>query len=1181
MNGDVSDVERLALAIIVEQDENETVKLKEVQNQLLTKIEDERKQLLTFISNNEAAMKLYNDFSTNYDAYLAKMPAFIELANDTIAKLIVMGNEGSDSATNASVESAEKAFNVILGVTIVAFLMAMFIAFFIASIISRPIQKMNTAAMLIAGGDLTSEKIVLKNKDELGTLADSFNTMTGNLREMIQSVSMTSEQVAASSEELLASAEQNTRASEQISETVEELAVGTSDQVDMVKRSSQAMSEMALGSEQIAELAQSVSVSAVDAANQSAEGNMIIQQAVEQMGSVRNSIASLTELVTGLGERSAEIGTITEVINNIARQTNLLALNAAIEAARAGEHGRGFAVVAGEVRKLAEESSTSAQRITDLVQLIQKDTDHAVQAVKVNSNETEAGIEIVTAAGQAFEQISNVVNKVAGEIQEVSAGSEEMSATDVGVDLTGGWYDAGDHVKFGLPMAYSATMLAWSVVEYREGYEQAGQLEEIKDNLKWATDYFVKAHTKPNELWGQVGAGNTDHAWWGPAEVMQMSRPAFKIDASCPGSELAGETAAALASSSIVFRDSDPAYANKLLQHAKELYSFADTYRGKYSDCITDAQSFYNSWTGYYDELAWAATWLYMATNDSAYLSKAIATANLWQADGQSGNWAYTWTQGWDDKHYGAQILLARITSSLNMPEATRFIQSTERNLDYCNEVATDYNAGFTGALAKMNLLFGQNDQPIANFPAPEVKTDEFFVEAAVKASGSNYTEIKAQLNNRSGWPARMGEKLSFRYFVDLSEVYAAGYTVSDVQVTTAYAEGATVSQPVVVDAGKRIYAVTADFTGTKIYPGGEGHYRKEVQFRITGPQGAWNANNDHSFQGLGTGNVAKSTYLPVYDAGIRIYGQEPGVTPVVTPIAPSGVQAVSGNAQVILNWVASSGAKSYTVKRAEVTGESPGSAQVSATPQAGTSVPGMLTLNGTAGNAQAVLTWTAATGAETYKVQRSVVGGAYADVATGLEVLNYTDASVVNGTAYSYRIAAVNASGQTLSNIVTLTPNVAPATTGTLEVQYRNGGSGASGNAVTPQFNLKNTGTQPIDLSTVKLRYYFTKDGTGDLTFWCDYAQIGSTNIEGKFVTLTPAKGTADTVLEISFKSGAGSLAAGAETGVIQGRFSKNNWSNFDQSNDYSYDATKTASTAWNQITGYQGGTKVWGIEP
>ncbi|MEK4074749.1 methyl-accepting chemotaxis protein [Paenibacillus sp. FSL M7-0656] len=451
INGDVSDVERLALAIIVEQDEEENVKVNEALKLLLTKIEDERKQLLTFIESNDEAMKLYNDFSTNYDAYVEKMPAFIEFgiannyeeasrlhteayplwytANDTIAKLIESGNKGSDAATNDSVELAENTFNVILAVTIFAFLLAVFIAFFIASIISRPIKKMNEAAMAIANGDLTGETIVLKNKDELGTLAASFNTMSGNLRSMIESVSMTSEQVAASSEELLASAEQNTQASEQISETVEELAVGTSDQVDIVKRSSQAMNEMALGSEQIAELAQSVSVSAVDAANQSSEGNMIIQQAVEQMGSVRNSIASLTELVTGLGERSAEIGTITEVINNIARQTNLLALNAAIEAARAGEHGRGFAVVAGEVRKLAEESSTSAQRITDLVQLIQKDTDHAVQAVKVNSSETEAGIEMVTAAGQAFEQISDAVNKVAGEIQEVSAGSEEMSAS--------------------------------------------------------------------------------------------------------------------------------------------------------------------------------------------------------------------------------------------------------------------------------------------------------------------------------------------------------------------------------------------------------------------------------------------------------------------------------------------------------------------------------------------------------------------------------------------------------------------------------------------------------------------------------------------------------------------------------------------------------------------------------
>jgi methyl-accepting chemotaxis protein len=451
MNGDVSDVERLGLAIIVEQNPSETEKLNEALKVLLAKIEDERKQLLNFIKGDPQAEQMYEQFSTNYDSYLQKMPEFIDYglkndyttastlhtaaypmwytANDLITQLINLGNSSAKEIAAGSVKLAENAFIIILVVAIVATLLSLFIALFIASMISRPVKKMSEAAAAIADGDLTGEAITLKNRDELGVLATSFNTMSQNLRSMIQSVSETSEQVAASSEELLASAEQNAKASEQITETVEELSVGTSNQVDIVKRSSQAMNEMALGSEQIAELAQSVSVSAVDAANQSSEGNKIIQQAVDQMGSVRNSIASLRELVTGLGERSAEIGTITEVINNIARQTNLLALNAAIEAARAGEHGRGFAVVAGEVRKLAEESSASAQQITQIVQLIQQDTDHAVEAVKVNSTETEDGIELVAAAGQAFEQISNAVNKVAGEIQEVSAGSEEMSAS--------------------------------------------------------------------------------------------------------------------------------------------------------------------------------------------------------------------------------------------------------------------------------------------------------------------------------------------------------------------------------------------------------------------------------------------------------------------------------------------------------------------------------------------------------------------------------------------------------------------------------------------------------------------------------------------------------------------------------------------------------------------------------
>jgi hypothetical protein len=211
-------------------------------------------------------------------------------------------------------------------------------------------------------------------------------------------------------------------------------------------------------------------------------------------------------------------------------------------------------------------------------------------------------------------------------------------------------------------------MLAWGIVDYRNAYVQTGQLNTALDQLKWATDYFIKAHTAANELYGQVGAGGTDHAWWGPAEVMQMARPAFKIDSTHPGSDLAGETAAALAAASMAFRATDPTYANTLLTHARQLYSFADNFRGKYSDAITDASGFYNSWSGYNDELVWGAIWLYRATNETAFLDKAQSYyANLSNQQ-QTTIKSYKWTHAWDDKSYGCYVLLAKLTGADQLP---------------------------------------------------------------------------------------------------------------------------------------------------------------------------------------------------------------------------------------------------------------------------------------------------------------------------------------------------------------------------------------------------------------------------------------------------------------------------------------------------------------------------------
>ncbi|MEM6521702.1 MAG: glycoside hydrolase family 9 protein [Cyanobacteria bacterium P01_C01_bin.70] len=231
---------------------------------------------------------------------------------------------------------------------------------------------------------------------------------------------------------------------------------------------------------------------------------------------------------------------------------------------------------------------------------------------------------------------------------------------DVGRDLSGGYYDAGDHVKFGFPMAASMTMLSWGVNEYEEAYSQIGQLDEALDAIKWGTDYMLKAHVTDGngtkEFWGQVGDGHIDHSFWGAPEAMSMSRPSFKIDRQNPGTDLAAEAAAALASASIIFRSSDPTYADELLTNAEQLFEFADTHRGKYSDAIPNAGNFYNSWSGYNDELAWGAAWLYKATGEASYLQQA---ESIYQNRiGGLGSFA----QNWDDKSYGVATLLAQET---------------------------------------------------------------------------------------------------------------------------------------------------------------------------------------------------------------------------------------------------------------------------------------------------------------------------------------------------------------------------------------------------------------------------------------------------------------------------------------------------------------------------------------
>lgn len=333
-----------------------------------------------------------------------------------------------DSGNKEATVKVKSIVKSVLTLGMIAILIGVIISIYMGRIISKPVISIAESAEKIASGDLTTKDIKVKNRDEIGDLANSFNQMSRSLREIIHQVGSNAEQLASSAEELTASAEQTSQATEHIAGSMQEVAVGVDKQVQGMEETSQTINEMSSGIQLVASNAQIVSSSAIDASEKASEGGQAIQSAIQQMNSINQTFNGLSEVVKGLGVRSKEIGQIIGVITDIAAQTNLLALNAAIEAARAGEHGRGFAVVADEVRKLAEQSAQSAQQISQLISTIQGETNKAVQSMDMATQEVLSGIGVVTTAGKSFEQIEGSINEVTTQVQEISSSVQQMAA---------------------------------------------------------------------------------------------------------------------------------------------------------------------------------------------------------------------------------------------------------------------------------------------------------------------------------------------------------------------------------------------------------------------------------------------------------------------------------------------------------------------------------------------------------------------------------------------------------------------------------------------------------------------------------------------------------------------------------------------------------------------------------
>jgi len=272
----------------------------------------------------------------------------------------------------------------------------------------------------LAEGDLTVRATV--TEDITGAIADSVNFAVEALRSLVTTINETAVQVSAAAQETQA--------------TAMHLAEAAEHQAQQITSASAAINEIAVSIDEVSKN----SAESADVAQRSVQiaskGAGIVRQTIQGMDSIRDQIQETSKRIKRLGESSQEIGSIVELINDIAEQTNILALNAAIQAASAGEAGRGFAVVADEVQRLAERASGATRRIETLVQTIQADTNEAVTSMEQTTAEVVAGARLAEDAGLALGEIEKVSNDLADLIQNISEAARQQSAAATNISAT-------------------------------------------------------------------------------------------------------------------------------------------------------------------------------------------------------------------------------------------------------------------------------------------------------------------------------------------------------------------------------------------------------------------------------------------------------------------------------------------------------------------------------------------------------------------------------------------------------------------------------------------------------------------------------------------------------------------------------------------------------------------------
>ncbi|WP_172954358.1 methyl-accepting chemotaxis protein [Solibacillus sp. R5-41] len=297
-------------------------------------------------------------------------------------------------------------------------IISIIIIFIFSKIVTKPLESLTKQAKKISEGDLNFH-VKTEGKDEISELSRSFEKMVVDLREIIADINSTTVTMNDTTQELSEFVKTTEEASGNITQSMEETAIGIEKQSGEVNNILEMMSNMMTflheGVAQVKRTVENAKIS-TDTAE---KGKASMREATVQLHELIKTVESATETVQSLAKRSDEVGEIINVISDIANQTNLLALNAAIEAARAGENGKGFAVVADEVRKLAEQSQSAANKIIDLIESIQKETNETVVKMEQNLKAVQKQEQLIDQGDEALNVIVNMVGQTEKDTNQI------------------------------------------------------------------------------------------------------------------------------------------------------------------------------------------------------------------------------------------------------------------------------------------------------------------------------------------------------------------------------------------------------------------------------------------------------------------------------------------------------------------------------------------------------------------------------------------------------------------------------------------------------------------------------------------------------------------------------------------------------------------------------------------